>query len=46
MFSDRRAAETRATIHHGDAIAALRRFYAMPAWENDASWGMTEGHLP
>jgi uncharacterized protein len=46
MYSDRSATETHATIFHGEALAAFRRFYALPPWEGETPWWMTEDGVP
>ena len=37
-FSDKSASETHATIYHSEALAAFRRFYALPPWEGEMPW--------
>jgi hypothetical protein len=46
-FVDRSASETHATIYHGAALDALRRFYARPPYDfGPTPWFMIDGASP
>ena len=46
IFSDKSATESHATIYHGEALAAFRRFYPLPPWNGETPWWMTPDGTP